>query len=223
MNLFEAVKQAVTARRAAGHYGLSAKRSGKVTYSFHKDRTSSMKVNKRFHCFGCRADDDVIDCVAKLYGIDAKEAAEKLAEDFQLSYDYGTEKAKTKPFTERKIRSKCTGIGKKNSIVCCQTTSILLRQWKGIYAPKPEDEAWYPLFVKTLQRKMHIECLLDVLLYEPIEERAALIKKYGKEVMKFEQQLSEFGTGAEGSPSNDVGELALSNSRGSQRTFGADR
>lgn len=123
MNLFEAVKQAVTARRAAGHYGLSAKRSGKVTYSFHKDRTSSMKVNKRFHCFGCRADDDVIDCVAKLYGIDAKEAAEKLAEDFQLSYDYGTEKAKSKPFTERKIRSKCTGIGKK--ILSCAVKLLL--------------------------------------------------------------------------------------------------
>ena len=56
----------------------------------------------------------------------------------------------------------------------------------------------HPLFVEALQKKDHIEYLLDVLLYKPIEERAALIKDYGKEVMKLEQRLSELGTGTEG-------------------------
>lgn len=46
-----------------------------------------MKVDKRFHCFGCGADGDVIDFTAKLYGLDAKSAAEKLAADFQISYE----------------------------------------------------------------------------------------------------------------------------------------
>ena len=45
-----------------------------------------MKVDKRFHCFGCGADGDVIDFIAQLYGLDTKSAAEKLAADFQISY-----------------------------------------------------------------------------------------------------------------------------------------
>ena len=76
MNVFEAVKQSVTTRQAAEHYGLSVNRFGKAACPFHQDRVPSMKVDKRFHCFGCGADGDVIDSVAKLYGVDAKNAAE---------------------------------------------------------------------------------------------------------------------------------------------------
>ena len=43
-----------------------------------------MKVDKRFHCFGCGADGDVIDSVAKLYGVDAKNAAENWRRIFTL-------------------------------------------------------------------------------------------------------------------------------------------
>ena len=74
----------------------------------------------------------------------------------------------------------------------------LLRHWERLYALNTEDETWHPLFVEAMQKKDHIEYLLDVLLYEPIEERAALIKDYGKEVIKLEQRLSELGTGTEG-------------------------
>ncbi len=46
-----------------------------------------MKVDTRFHCFGCGADGDVTDFTARLYDLSPKEAAEKLAQDFGLSYD----------------------------------------------------------------------------------------------------------------------------------------
>ena len=99
----------------------------------------------------------------------------------------------------------------------------LLRHWERAYAPKPEDETWHPLFVEALQKKDHIEYLLDVLLYDPIEERAALIKDYGKEVMKLERRLSELGTGAE-RELEDVGrEPALPDPGGSQGTSGGER
>ena len=39
-----------------------------------------MKVDARFHCFGCGADGDVIDFTARLYDLSPKEAAEKLEE-----------------------------------------------------------------------------------------------------------------------------------------------
>ena len=88
MNVFEAVKQTVTTRQAAECYGIYVNRAGKANCPFHNDRTPSMKVDKRFHCFGCGADGDVIDFTAQLYGLDAKSAAEKLAADFQIPYTH---------------------------------------------------------------------------------------------------------------------------------------
>ena len=54
---------------------------------FHDDKHPSMKVDCRFHCFGCQADGDVINFTARLFGLNKKEAALKLAEDFSVSFD----------------------------------------------------------------------------------------------------------------------------------------
>ena len=78
MNVFEVVKQSVTTRQAAEHYGIHVGRNGMACCPFHNDKTPSMKLDKRFHCFGCGADGDVIDFIAKLFNLSPKEAAEKL-------------------------------------------------------------------------------------------------------------------------------------------------
>lgn len=95
MNVFDAVKQSVTTRQAAEmYYGLKIRRNNMASCPFHNDRTPSMKVDKRFHCFGCGADGDVIDFVSRLYGISGLEAAQKTASDFGISYDSKSVKAK---------------------------------------------------------------------------------------------------------------------------------
>ena len=87
MNVFEAVKQSVTTRQAAEHYGIHVGRNGMACCPFHNDKTPSMKLDRRYHCFGCGADGDVIDFAAALYGLGKKEAAVQLANDFGLSYE----------------------------------------------------------------------------------------------------------------------------------------
>ena len=87
MNVFEAVKQSVTTRQAAEHYGIHVGRNGMACCPFHNDKTPSMKLDQRYHCFGCGADGDVIDFTAALYGLGKKEAAVQLAQDFGLSYE----------------------------------------------------------------------------------------------------------------------------------------
>ena len=79
MNVFEAVKQSVTTRQAAEFYGFRVNRAGMIACPFHNDRTPSMKVDKRFHCFGCGADGDAVDFVSRLFELPSKEAAMKLA------------------------------------------------------------------------------------------------------------------------------------------------
>ena len=79
MNLFETVKSTVTASEAAERYGLQVNRNGFCSCPFHADRHPSMKVDRRFHCFGCQADGDVIDFVGRLFSLSPKDAALKLA------------------------------------------------------------------------------------------------------------------------------------------------
>ena len=82
MTIFEQAKDLATAREAAEYYGLEVERTGMACCPFHEDHTPSLKLDERFHCFGCGEDGDVIDFVSRLFGLSAKEAAEKIITDF---------------------------------------------------------------------------------------------------------------------------------------------
>ena len=92
MSIFETVKQSVTTRQAAERYGIRVERNGMCRCPFHDDSTPSMKLDRRYYCFGCGATGDVIDFVSRLRGIGSKEAAILLAQDFAIPYEDGTGK-----------------------------------------------------------------------------------------------------------------------------------
>ena len=79
---FKTIKGLVTAREAAEHYGLTVNSRGMALCPFHDDHNPSMKLDERFHCFGCGEDGDVIDFTAKFFNLTLKEAVEKLLADF---------------------------------------------------------------------------------------------------------------------------------------------
>ena len=83
-NIFQTIKSKITTREAAEFYGLKVGRNGMACCPFHPDRNPSLKVDERFHCFGCGADGDVIDYAAKLFHLTNIEAARKLAGDFEI-------------------------------------------------------------------------------------------------------------------------------------------
>ena len=94
MNLFEAVKAAVTPRMAAERYGLPIQQGSMVCCPFHADRTPSMKLNEDyFYCFGCGASGDVIDLAARLFSLSGYDAAKKLAADFGIT-------GRSRPFSQ---------------------------------------------------------------------------------------------------------------------------
>lgn len=90
MGLFDEVKQNVTVRQAAERYGLKPNRSGLIRCIFHNDKSPSMKVDRRYYCFGCGCTGDAIDFTAQLFDIGLKDAAMKLADDFGIPYSAGT-------------------------------------------------------------------------------------------------------------------------------------
>ena len=82
MMIYGKAKRLVTAREAAEHYGLTVNSRGMALCPFHDDHNPSMKLDERFHCFGCGEDGDVIDFTAKFFNLTLREAAEKLLADF---------------------------------------------------------------------------------------------------------------------------------------------
>ena len=197
LDVFEAVKQSVTPRQAAEHYGVNVNRNGMACCPFHQDKNPSMKIYKqRFHCFGCQADGDVIDFTSRLYGLSAKEAAEKLAADFGVSYE---NRSRTSPRPVQKKISEELRF-KESEQKCFRVYSDYLRlleKWRAEYAPEPDDEDWHPLFIEALTKQTYVEYLLDVLLSGTMEERAELVTEHGKEVRDIERRISEFTAGKE--------------------------
>lgn len=108
MNIFQVVKENVTARQAAEQYGLKVNKNGMVCCPFHDDRHPSMKVDKGFCCFACGAKGDVITFVADFFHLAPLEAAKKLAEDFQIPIF--TDNAKKRNASKKKKNRKehCT-------------------------------------------------------------------------------------------------------------------
>ena len=190
MNVFEAVKPNISTRQAAEMYGIKVNRNGMAVCPFHNDKNPSMKVDKRFHCFACQADGDVIDFVSRLCGLPCKEAAMKLADDFGISYD-----SRHKPTVRPHIREPTAEqLYQKEEARCYRVLTDyfhLLRRWETQHAPKQPDDVWHPLFVEALQRKSHIEYLIDTLIDGTKEEKQALVAEQRKEVMKLEQRIAE--------------------------------
>ena len=190
MNVFEAVKQSVTTRQAAEHYGIHAGRNGMACCPFHNDKTPSMKLDRRYHCFGCGADGDVIDFAAALYGLGKKEAAVQLAQDFGLSYEDWKPPGKAKkPKPRQKSPEEQFQEAKNRCFRILADYLHLLRVWRKEYAPHSPEEVFHPRFVEALQKQDHVEYLLDVLLFGETEEKAALITEYGKDVIQLEQRI----------------------------------
>ena len=62
MNVFEAIREnGITARQAAEHCGIKINRNGMAVCPFHKDKNPSMKIDRRYYCFGCGEKGDAID------------------------------------------------------------------------------------------------------------------------------------------------------------------
>ena len=88
MSLYQKIKSAITVRQVGEMYGMEPDRHGMVCCPFHSDSDPSMKLNDNYYyCFGCGANGDAIDLTAKLFDLNPRQAAEKLASDFGLDPD----------------------------------------------------------------------------------------------------------------------------------------
>ena len=186
-SVFEVVKQSVTAREAAELYGIAVGRGGMACCPFHDDRHPSMKVDTRFHCFGCGADGDVIDFTARLYDLSPKGAAEKLAQDFGLSYD--SKAPIRRSYVRQKTEAQVRKEKREHGWRVLTDYYHLLRKWEADYSPKTADEDPHPRFLEAVQKKDYMGYLLDTFLDSSTEEQDRWIAEHTAEISAIEGRV----------------------------------
>lgn len=198
MNIFQVVKENVTARQAAEQYGLKVSKNGMVCCPFHDDRHPSMKVDTGFCCFACGAKGDVITFVAAFFHLAPLEAAKKLAEDFRIpvftdnSKKRNTSKKKEKPKrtlyqTEKKFEE-----WERESIRILSDYLHQLEEWKVSHAPKMPNEEWKAEFIETCQQTEKINYYLDLLVFGELQDRIEFLLDSGKDVKRIEERMEEY-------------------------------
>ena len=180
MTLFELVKQTIRVRDAAEHYGLQVNRSGMCRCPFHDDRHPSMKLNEKyFYCFGCGATGDVIDLVARLFGLSSYEAVQKLAQDFGIDPDKPPAAAAL-PKPERPLLKAYRQEEVRCLRVLCDYLH-LLEKWKMQCAPKTPEDALDDRFVEACQMLDYVEYLADLLIAAELEQRVKIVEMLDKD------------------------------------------
>ena len=173
MNVYNAVKDSITTREAAERYGISVNRKGMCKCPFHKDKNPSMKVDRRFHCFGCQADGDVIEFTSRLFDCNKKAAVLKLASDFGIRYDEHAVYVPSgrKPVSEEeKTEHQAAYFFRK--LVDYRNHLI---DWETEYAPMHPGDEFHPRFTEALTNLPQVENDLDILWSGDLKSKQALI------------------------------------------------
>ena len=188
-SVFEVVKQSVAVREAAEMYGIAVGRGGMACCPFHDDRHPSLKLNEDyFYCFGCGATGDVTDFTARLYDLSPKEAAEKLAQDFGLSYD--SKAPPRRSYVRQKSEAQVRKEKREHGWRVLTGYYHLLRKWEADYSPKTPDEAPHPRFLEAIQKKDYMGYLLDTFLDSSTEEQDQWIAEHTAEISAIERRVN---------------------------------
>ncbi len=183
MNIFQEMKERVTARQVAERYGLKVSRNGMTRCPFHNDKHPSMKIDQNYYCFACGAKGDAVNYVAVLFGLSQFEAAKKINDDFSLGISIentgirrkqnsGVREKEKIPTKEERIQF----VQKKIGGWVKDAVNVLLRYlrwmefWKEFYKPESMEAEWNPLFVEALQTESKISYLVDMMMFGTDEE-----------------------------------------------------
>ena len=186
LGIYSQIKEQVSTREVAEHYGYKVSRKGMMRCPFHEDKTPSMKVDKNFVCFGCQEKGDVIRFASKLFGLPPYAAAGKLIEDMGLTV-FAENRPEVQPGIRQKAKRERTekqqfeqAVNRIYNVFCDYLH--LLNHWAEEYAPRSPTEDLHPLFVEAMHKRDYVGYFLDLLLYGSREDKAFVVIEKGKEV-----------------------------------------
>jgi len=197
MNIFEQIKSAVSTRDAAIFYGIKVSRNGMCCCPFHPDRHPSMKVDNRFHCFGCGADGDVINFVERMDGLAPIDAAKKLATDFCIPITNTPTaftpaiKAAIEKQNKEKEQLRAFQLYKRDALNFLREYYYLLHCAKRDLAPRtPEElENCHPLFEEALNNIDKIDWMIETLEDSTLEEAVLFLSNYKEVITNVKERI----------------------------------
>ena len=122
----------------------------------------------------------MIDFTARLYDLSPKEAAEKLAQDFGLSYD--SKAPPRRSYVRQKSEAQARKEKREHGWRVLTDYYHLLRKWEADYSPKTPDEDPHPRFLEAIQKKDYMGYLLDTFLDSSTEEQDQWIAEHTAEI-----------------------------------------
>lgn len=206
MNIFQTVKEAVSTREAASFYGINVRRNGMCICPFHRDKNPSMKVDSRYHCFACGEDGDVINFVAKMYGLSQYEAARKLANDFGVDVsassfigaNTGSGSRLTPATTSASSHiAEAIAIVRRHALSILHEYRELLRVWKLDFAPTKDE--WEqndisPLYEESCKQFGYIDYIIDELTFGEYETQLDILSTHRREILDIEDRIKKYRT-----------------------------
>ncbi len=175
MNIYTSVKASVKVSQAAEYYGVKMRSNHMMCCIFHNDHSPSMKLNEDYYyCFGCGAHGDVIDFIARLFGLSSYEAAQKLKYDF----DIGPDKPPVVSALQKPMQHPAKSNRHENAL--CQRAVLeylrVLQAWKEQYAPKDPNGMIDDRFAEACRMLNCIEYIADLITFSDPEVSASMIE-----------------------------------------------
>lgn len=200
MNIFNEVKEHLTARQAAEHYGLKVRRNGTACCPFHDDKHPSMKIDKNYHCFACGVGGDAIDYVSRMYGLSQYNAVLKLIEDFNLPVAVKgksrlTDCERKRIQKEKAEKERLIQIKARFGRWCNQTIDVLkeslseIEQVDAFLINKPPDIIFSDDYASLLHAEPLVNYWLDILCMGNEQEKQELFMNGRKEVDKVADRI----------------------------------
>lgn len=156
--LYRKVKEEVTARQVAEHYGFPPNTKGLCLCPFHQDKKPSLKIypnGKGFYCFACGAGGDQIKLAALYMGVSNTEAAEELAVAFQIPVSVPTTYREKREFELKMKKRRKLADFRKRAEMYLQMYRILLCE-----ARRQPDT---PHFLEAVHGLEYIDYLIECL------------------------------------------------------------
>lgn len=165
------IRDALSIRDVAEAYGLPFNQAGFAICPFHSENTASFKLwdKRRAHCFGCGKTTDVIGLTMILFGLNFRDACEKLNRDFAVGLPIGEHRTIRQRLTEERARKKREREKRESQSreqERCERYWRLLYRWmaydsilRGFRPVAGEDLS--PLYVEAVHNIEYISYLLD--------------------------------------------------------------
>ena len=160
------IRQCLTMRQVAEHYGFEPNRSGYICCPFHNEKTASLKIypgSGGWHCFGCGKGGSVIDFVMQLFQIPFPQAVVRLSSDFGLGLTTRrpTKREASRILEEKERREREKEEEREQS----RELDAEYRYWfeaSKIFAPDPKyPHYFHPLYVEAVKRLPYLDYLID--------------------------------------------------------------